>query len=119
MNLQVSEFTSDFMTMNIVVLAAGMGKRMKSDLPKVLHPIAGRPVLASCDRPRRSALSPGADHRGPRPRRRARARGRVGTPTSHGRCNRRRRAPGMQLQQAVPLLDALAAHLWCCSGTFR
>ncbi len=31
--------------MNIVVLAAGMGKRMKSDLPKVLHPIAGTPLL--------------------------------------------------------------------------
>lgn len=31
--------------MNIVILAAGQGKRMKSDLPKVLHPIAGRPML--------------------------------------------------------------------------
>ncbi|KWR91260.1 bifunctional UDP-N-acetylglucosamine diphosphorylase/glucosamine-1-phosphate N-acetyltransferase GlmU [Cupriavidus sp. IDO] len=32
--------------MNIVILAAGMGKRMNSDLPKVLHPVAGRPMLA-------------------------------------------------------------------------
>ncbi len=31
--------------LNIVVLAAGMGKRMRSDLPKVLHPIAGRSML--------------------------------------------------------------------------
>jgi bifunctional UDP-N-acetylglucosamine pyrophosphorylase/glucosamine-1-phosphate N-acetyltransferase len=31
---------------NIVILAAGMGKRMYSDLPKVLHPVAGRPMLA-------------------------------------------------------------------------
>jgi bifunctional UDP-N-acetylglucosamine pyrophosphorylase/glucosamine-1-phosphate N-acetyltransferase len=29
-----------------VVLAAGMGKRMHSDLAKVLHPMAGRPLLA-------------------------------------------------------------------------
>ena len=32
--------------MNIVILAAGMGKRMNSALPKVLHPLAGRPLLA-------------------------------------------------------------------------
>jgi bifunctional UDP-N-acetylglucosamine pyrophosphorylase / glucosamine-1-phosphate N-acetyltransferase len=32
--------------MNIVILAAGQGKRMRSSLPKVLHPIAGRPMLA-------------------------------------------------------------------------
>jgi len=29
-----------------VVLAAGQGVRMKSDLPKVLHPLCGRPMLA-------------------------------------------------------------------------
>lgn len=31
--------------MEAVVLAAGRGTRMKSDLPKVLHPLAGRPLL--------------------------------------------------------------------------
>ena len=31
--------------MNIVILAAGMGKRMRSLLPKVLQPLAGRPML--------------------------------------------------------------------------
>ncbi len=31
--------------MNVVILAAGQGKRMRSDLPKVLHRLAGRPLL--------------------------------------------------------------------------
>ena len=31
--------------LHVVILAAGQGSRMKSELPKVLHPIAGRPML--------------------------------------------------------------------------
>ncbi|HEV7822525.1 MAG TPA: NTP transferase domain-containing protein, partial [Burkholderiales bacterium] len=34
------------MSVNIVVLAAGQGKRMQSALPKVLHPLAGMPLLS-------------------------------------------------------------------------
>src|SRR5690606_923371 len=34
------------MSLDVVVLAAGAGKRMRSDLPKVLQPLAGRPLLA-------------------------------------------------------------------------
>jgi bifunctional UDP-N-acetylglucosamine pyrophosphorylase/glucosamine-1-phosphate N-acetyltransferase len=33
------------MPLSVVILAAGQGKRMKSDLPKVLQPLAGRPLL--------------------------------------------------------------------------
>ena len=31
--------------LNVVILAAGQGKRMRSRLPKVLHPLAGRPLI--------------------------------------------------------------------------
>lgn len=34
------------MSLSVIVLAAGMGKRMKSDVPKVLHPVLGRPMLS-------------------------------------------------------------------------
>ena len=32
--------------MNIVILAAGQGKRMHSNLPKVLHPVAGKALVS-------------------------------------------------------------------------
>ena len=32
--------------LNVVILAAGLGKRMHSTLPKVLHPLAGKPLIS-------------------------------------------------------------------------
>jgi len=46
---------------SIVILAAGQGKRMKSALPKVLQPLAGRPLLKHVIDTARS-LSPAAIH---------------------------------------------------------
>jgi bifunctional UDP-N-acetylglucosamine pyrophosphorylase/glucosamine-1-phosphate N-acetyltransferase len=46
----------------VVILAAGQGKRMHSDLPKVLHPLGGRPLIehvlaaAAALRPERTIL---------------------------------------------------------------
>ena len=33
------------MSVSVVILAAGAGTRMKSNLPKVLHRICGKPML--------------------------------------------------------------------------
>jgi bifunctional UDP-N-acetylglucosamine pyrophosphorylase / glucosamine-1-phosphate N-acetyltransferase len=46
---------------SVVILAAGEGKRMKSALPKVLQPLAGRPLLAHVIAAARK-LSPDAIH---------------------------------------------------------
>jgi bifunctional UDP-N-acetylglucosamine pyrophosphorylase/glucosamine-1-phosphate N-acetyltransferase len=39
------DLPSRAVSLSVVILAAGQGKRMKSDLPKVLQPLAGRPLL--------------------------------------------------------------------------
>jgi bifunctional UDP-N-acetylglucosamine pyrophosphorylase/glucosamine-1-phosphate N-acetyltransferase len=47
--------------LHIIILAAGDGTRMKSRLPKVLHPVGGRPMLAHVHRTA-AALDPAAIH---------------------------------------------------------
>jgi len=42
---RVAEKKTTSRTLAVVVLAAGKGKRLKSSLPKVLHPICGKPAL--------------------------------------------------------------------------
>ncbi|MGB1556805.1 MAG: NTP transferase domain-containing protein, partial [Oceanococcaceae bacterium] len=49
------------MNLHIVILAAGQGTRMKSSLPKVLQPLAGRPLLAHV-LDTANALQPAAIH---------------------------------------------------------
>ena len=40
------QFTVNVRMLEVIVLAAGRGTRMKSELPKVLHPIGGKPMVA-------------------------------------------------------------------------
>jgi bifunctional UDP-N-acetylglucosamine pyrophosphorylase / glucosamine-1-phosphate N-acetyltransferase len=60
-SLQPLGFVGVWMPVTVVVLAAGQGKRMHSDLPKVLQPLAGRPMLAHVLATART-LSPAAIH---------------------------------------------------------
>jgi len=41
-----AQFMINFQMLEVIVLAAGRGTRMKSELPKVLHPIGGKPMVA-------------------------------------------------------------------------
>lgn len=108
--------------MNIVILAAGQGKRMHSDLPKVLHALAGRSLLghvldtARALRPQRICIVHGhgaeqvrsafeADH----------ATGAEQQPTSQLPLQWALQSPqlgtGHAVQQALPQLDAAAPTL--------
>ena len=42
----LAQLLIDVRMLEVIVLAAGRGTRMKSDLPKVLHPIGGKPMVA-------------------------------------------------------------------------
>ncbi|MCP3024104.1 bifunctional UDP-N-acetylglucosamine diphosphorylase/glucosamine-1-phosphate N-acetyltransferase GlmU [Cupriavidus basilensis] len=89
--------------MNIVILAAGMGKRMNSALPKVLHPLAGRPLLAHVIETARKLLPTrlvvvvghGAD----------RVREAVGAPDVAFALQAEQLGTGHAVAQALPLLD--------------
>ncbi|MEM5452388.1 bifunctional UDP-N-acetylglucosamine diphosphorylase/glucosamine-1-phosphate N-acetyltransferase GlmU [Paraburkholderia guartelaensis] len=90
--------------MNIVILAAGMGKRMHSALPKVLHPLAGKPLLSHVIDTART-LSPTrlvvvVGHGGEA------VREAVGAPDVQFALQAQQLGTGHALAQALPLLDA-------------
>ena len=91
-------------SLQIAILAAGQGKRMRSALPKVLHPLAGRPMLAHVLETARK-LEPRRDLRRLRPWRRACASA-FATPTSPGRGRIRRAAPATRCSCALTRLRA-------------
>jgi bifunctional UDP-N-acetylglucosamine pyrophosphorylase/glucosamine-1-phosphate N-acetyltransferase len=90
--------------MNIVILAAGTGKRMRSALPKVLHPLAGRPLLAHVIDTARTleptrlvvVIGHGADL----------VREAVAAPDVQFAVQEQQLGTGHAVQQALPLLDA-------------
>jgi bifunctional UDP-N-acetylglucosamine pyrophosphorylase/glucosamine-1-phosphate N-acetyltransferase len=95
--------------MNIVILAAGMGKRMHSARPKVLHPLAGKPLLSHVLDTARTlnptrlvvVIGHGADA----------VRAAVAAPDVQFAVQHEQRGTGHALQQALPLLDAGAPTL--------
>ena len=105
--------------LHVVVLAAGQGKRMRSALPKVLHPLAGRPLLAHVlDTARTLAAARivvvvyghGGD---------AVAQALCRTRPRVRHCRIRRSGTGDALAQRAAALPAPTASRWCCSATTR
>lgn len=45
MEAKIADQSSSDRALAVIILAAGQGKRMNSELPKVLHPLAGRPMI--------------------------------------------------------------------------
>ena len=90
--------------LQIVILAAGLGKRMRSDLPKVLHPVGGKPMLghvidaSRALRPTRIVvvIGHGAE----------RVREMFAAPDIHWAIQDPPRGTGHAVEQALPLLDA-------------
>jgi bifunctional UDP-N-acetylglucosamine pyrophosphorylase/glucosamine-1-phosphate N-acetyltransferase len=89
--------------MNIVILAAGMGKRMNSALPKVLHPLAGKPLLshvidtARTLKPTRLVVVVGHGAE--------RVQAAVGAPDVQFAVQEQQLGTGHAVQQALPLVD--------------
>lgn len=97
------------MRFQVVILAAGKGKRMHSDLPKVLHPLAGRSLLAHVIATAR-ALAPEQicvvhGHGGEQ------VRAAVAGPDLRFALQEPQLGTGHALQQALPLLGAAAQTL--------
>lgn len=89
--------------MNVIILAAGAGKRMRSALPKVLHPLAGRPLLSHVIETAR-ALAPARivvviGHGGEAVRQA------VAAPDIQFAVQHEQLGTGHAVQQALPLLD--------------
>jgi bifunctional UDP-N-acetylglucosamine pyrophosphorylase / glucosamine-1-phosphate N-acetyltransferase len=101
--LATPKTTDEADAMNIVILAAGTGKRMRSALPKVLHPLAGRPLLSHVLDVARSldptrlvvVIGHGAD----------KVQSAVGAPDVQFAVQEQQLGTGHAVQQALPLLD--------------
>jgi bifunctional UDP-N-acetylglucosamine pyrophosphorylase/glucosamine-1-phosphate N-acetyltransferase len=114
--LATPKTTDEADAMNIVILAAGTGKRMRSALPKVLHPLAGRPLLSHVLDVARSldptrlvvVIGHGAD----------KVQSAVGAPDVQFAVQEQQLGTGHAVQQALPLLDPRFPR-WSCTATSR
>jgi bifunctional UDP-N-acetylglucosamine pyrophosphorylase / glucosamine-1-phosphate N-acetyltransferase len=106
---------SDSTQTHVVVLAAGQGTRMKSNLPKVLHPISGRPmlerVLATANTVAPSTVTVIVGHKADM------VRDRLGTTQNvQFALQEPQLGTAHALQQAEPLLTGLSGSLILLSG---
>ena len=92
------------MSLEIVILAAGQGTRMRSALPKVLHPIAGNSMLGHVIHSARQ-LDPTAHPRRHRPRRRA-VRERLAADDLNFVLQDKQLGTGHAVAQAVPFIES-------------
>ena len=103
-------------TPHVLILAAGKGTRMKSARPKVLHHVAGAPMIDYVLDDRRRARRRDA-HGGGRARGRRRCRRRWPlTPTCGSCCRNRSSEPPTPFRQAAPLFAGVDGTLVLLSG---
>ena len=108
--------------LSVVILAAGEGKRMKSACPKVLQPLAGRPLLkhvidtAGRSSPLRSTLC--TDTAASRCARLSPRRAAAGAPPCRGPCRPSGSGPATRSPRRCPTFRTISAF-WSSTATCR
>jgi CTP:molybdopterin cytidylyltransferase MocA len=104
--------------LHVVILAAGEGKRMNSAKPKVLLPVAGRPMLAHVIDAARALGAEAIHSRATAIAAKRCARPSPATPTCAGSSRSSSWVPAMRCSRRCPRFP-MAHACWCCMATCR